>query len=369
MISSSLAASLGRRDIHYGWVVAAVTFLTMLVTAGAVGAPGVFIVPLQEEFGWQTAEISSALAIRLALFGLLGPFAAAFMNRFGVRRMVLIALAIIAVGLLASLAMSRVWQLILLWGVVVGVGTGLTALVLGATVATRWFSARRGLVVGMLMASSATGQLLFLPLLASLTDRFGWRIALGFVCVMLLGAVRHLLHLRRQHQRPDPDALHRALRRLRPGGGRRGGRAGADGRLRSLRHGRLGLGLGPLRQPLAAVLVLWPPRPVPALSAVHRFLVLWSVAVRRVLRSRLAGDRTANREAHRRALRPRTHERRLRLDLRRPPARRGIGRVWRRTDPDRVRDLSAGVLCRRPPLPGRGPAGADAHQAREVGEA
>jgi MFS family permease len=91
------------------------------------------------------------------------------MNRFGVRRMVLIALAIIAAGLLASLAMSRVWQLILLWGVVVGVGTGLTALVLGATVATRWFSARRGLVVGMLMASSATGQLLFLPLLAGLT--------------------------------------------------------------------------------------------------------------------------------------------------------------------------------------------------------
>ena len=86
----------------------------MLVTAGAMGAPGVFIVPLQEEFGWQAAEISSALAIRLALFGLLGPFAAAFMNRFGVRRMVLIALAIIAAGLLASLAMSRVWQPILL---------------------------------------------------------------------------------------------------------------------------------------------------------------------------------------------------------------------------------------------------------------
>ena len=197
MISSSLAAALGRRDIHYGWVVAAVTFLTMLVTAGAVGAPGVFIVPLQEEFGWQTAEISSALAIRLALFGLLGPFAAAFMNRFGVRRMVLIALAIIAAGLLASLAMSWIWQLILLWGVVVGVGTGLTALVLGATVATRWFSARRGLVVGMLMASSATGQLLFLPLLAGLTDRFGWRVALGFVCAMLLVAVVAVLALMR----------------------------------------------------------------------------------------------------------------------------------------------------------------------------
>src|SRR6266700_1034092 len=108
MISSSLAASLGRRNIHYGWIVAAATFLTMLVTAGAVGTPGVFIVPLQRELGWETADISSALAIRLALFGLIGPFAAAFMNRFGVRRMALIALAIIAAGLVASLAMTRI---------------------------------------------------------------------------------------------------------------------------------------------------------------------------------------------------------------------------------------------------------------------
>ena len=96
----------------------------MLVTAGAVGAPGVLILPLQREFGWDTASISSALAIRLVLFGLMGPFAAALMNRFGLRRIVLSALALIASGLLASLAMTQLWQLILLWGVVVGVGTG-----------------------------------------------------------------------------------------------------------------------------------------------------------------------------------------------------------------------------------------------------
>ena len=88
MISSSLAAALKRRNVHYGWVVVGVTFLTMLITAGTVGAPGVFIVPLQREFGWDTAQISSALAIRLALFGLIGPFAAAFINRFGMRRMI-----------------------------------------------------------------------------------------------------------------------------------------------------------------------------------------------------------------------------------------------------------------------------------------
>ncbi len=144
----------------------AVTFLTMLVTAGAMGAPGVLIVPLEREFGWDNAQISIALALRLLLFGLFGPFAAAFMNRFGVRRVTICALTLIAAGLLASLAMTQVWQLVLLWGVVVGVGTGLTAIVLAATVATRWFTKRRGLVVGLLSASSATGQLVFLPLIA-----------------------------------------------------------------------------------------------------------------------------------------------------------------------------------------------------------
>ena len=165
-MSTALARVLAHRNIHYGWVVAAVTFLTMLVTAGAMGAPGVLIVPLEREFGWDNAQISIALALRLLLFGLFGPFAAAFMNRFGVRRVTICALTLIAAGLLASLAMTQVWQLVLLWGVVVGVGTGLTAIVLAATVATRWFTKRRGLVVGLLSASSATGQLVFLPLIA-----------------------------------------------------------------------------------------------------------------------------------------------------------------------------------------------------------
>ncbi len=181
-MSNPLAAALARRNIHYGWVVAGTTFLTMLVTAGAVGAPGVFILPLQKEFGWQTADISAALAIRLLLFGLMGPFAAALMNRFGVRRIATTALLIIASGLLLSTQMTQVWQLVLLWGFVIGIGTGLTALVLGATVATRWFTQRRGLVVGLLTASSATGQLVFLPMLAALTDRFGWRVSILVVC-------------------------------------------------------------------------------------------------------------------------------------------------------------------------------------------
>ncbi len=197
MASTALAASLARHNIHYGWVVVAATFLTMLVTAAAMGTPGVLIVPLEHEFGWSDAQISSALALRIVLYGLLGPFAAAFMNRFGVRRVIVAALALIAAGLLASLAMTQLWQLIVLWGIVVGVGTGLTAMVLAATVATRWFSHRRGLVMGMLAASSATGQLVFLPLIAELTTRFGWRIALVFVSgVLALTAIVALVLMR-----------------------------------------------------------------------------------------------------------------------------------------------------------------------------
>ena len=205
MLSNRLAAALARRNIHYGWVVAATTFLTMLVTAGAVGAPGVFILPLQKEFGWDTADISSALAIRLLLFGLMGPFAAALMNRYGLRRMAMTALTLIVAGLLLSLGMTRVWQLILLWGFVIGIGTGLTALVLGATVATRWFTERRGLVVGILTASSATGQLVFLPMLAALTERVGWRMSIVVVCCAMAAALLAVLALMRD--RPSDVGL------------------------------------------------------------------------------------------------------------------------------------------------------------------
>jgi len=197
MISNWLSAALARRNIHYGWAMVGVTFLTALIAAGTVGAPGVFIVPLQKEFGWSTAEISSALSIRFILFGLMAPFAAALLNRYGLRNVTLASLLVVASGLVASLFMTQVWQLVLLWGVVIGLGTGMTALVLGATIAARWFAARRGLVVGILTASVATGQLVFLPLLASLTESLGWRPALGLICVMLgVAALAVLLVMR-----------------------------------------------------------------------------------------------------------------------------------------------------------------------------
>ena len=200
MLSSLVAGSMARRNIHYSWVIAAVTFLTMLVMAGAVGAPGVFIQPLKAEFGWQTDDISSALAIRFILFGLMGPFAAAFMNHFGMRRVMIVALATVVTGFVLSVSvMTQFWELIFFWGVLVGLGTGLTAMVLGATVANRWFSARRGLIIGLLAASSATGQLVFLPMLAKLTENFGWRSALLFICVMLVLAAVAVWTLMRDH--------------------------------------------------------------------------------------------------------------------------------------------------------------------------
>jgi sugar phosphate permease len=161
--------------LHYAWVVAGVAFLTLLVAAGLRATPSILIVPLESEFGWSRSTISFAIGVNIFLYGLIGPFAAAVMDRFGLRRTMLGALACIATGVALTPLMTRPWQLVLLWGLIVGTGSGATALVLGATVVARWFSTRRGLVVGVLTASTATGQLIFLPPLASLTQNYGWR--------------------------------------------------------------------------------------------------------------------------------------------------------------------------------------------------
>jgi MFS family permease len=163
------------RRPHYAWIVAGLTFLVLLATAGVRSAPGVLIVPLENEFGWDRATISLAVSVNLVLYGLIGPFAAALMARLGIRATVLASLACVASGVALTPLMTAPWQLVLLWGVVVGAGTGMTALVLGAAVVNRWFVERRGLVLGVLTASSATGQLVFLPALPSVVRRLGWR--------------------------------------------------------------------------------------------------------------------------------------------------------------------------------------------------
>lgn len=197
--ATRFALYLQGRNLYYGWIVAATTFLTMLATAAAMGSAGIMIAPLREEFGWSTEQVSTAISIRLILYGLFGPFAAAFMNQFGVKRVVVFALGLICTGILTSFFMTQWWQLLLLWGVVVGIGTGMTALVLGATVATRWFNKRRGLVVGLMTASTATGQMIFQPLLASLTELNGWRVAMSAVVVLMLVIMVLVLVLMRDH--------------------------------------------------------------------------------------------------------------------------------------------------------------------------
>ncbi|MFB9949367.1 MFS transporter [Rhizobium puerariae] len=199
MLSTTAARWMAGRNLHYGWVIVATTFLTMLATAAAMGSAGVMIQPLHQEFGWDVADISFAMAVRLVLFGLLGPFAAAFMNHFGIRQVVATALALITGGIVVSLFMTEIWQLVALWGIVIGVGTGMTAMVLAATVASRWFSKRRGLVMGMLSASNATGQLLFLPLLADLSETYGWRAALVLTAAAIIVAMLLVLLLMRDH--------------------------------------------------------------------------------------------------------------------------------------------------------------------------
>ncbi len=170
----------------YAWVVAGVTFLVLLVGAGIRATPGVLILPLEQEFGWTDAQISSAVAINILLYGLMGPFAVALMERFGLRRTVCAALLLLAAGVGLTVLMRTAWQLRLLWGVVVGAGSGMVAMVLGATVAERWFVRHRGLVLGLLTASGATGQLVFLPLLAALATRFGWRsVSITVACCAL----------------------------------------------------------------------------------------------------------------------------------------------------------------------------------------
>ena len=188
-MSMSLANKSLSARVHYAWIIVAVTFITSVITAGTLGTAWILLVPLEQEFGWKASDVSSAFGMRLALFGLLGPFAAAMMNRFGVRRMVTIALLIILSGLVGSLFITTVWQLFIFWGLLTGIGTGLTALVLSATVATRWFVQRRGLVTGLLSASPATGQLIFLPSLAKITQSYGWRATILIACGGIVAAI------------------------------------------------------------------------------------------------------------------------------------------------------------------------------------
>lgn len=180
--------------IHYAWVVAGVTFVVLLLTAGIRAAPGVLIVPLEDEFHWSRSTISLAIGVNLLLYGLIGPFAAAMIDRLGVRRTMTAALVVTVADVALTPAMRQSWQLVLLWGVIVGASCGVIGNFLAAFIAARWFRVRQGLVLGLLTAANAAGQLMFLPTLASLVTHAGWR-TMALVLAAIVAAFIPLIAL------------------------------------------------------------------------------------------------------------------------------------------------------------------------------
>ena len=187
------------RRIHPAWIVAAVAFLALVGAAGFRAAPSVLMLPLEEEFGWTRSQLSLAVTVNLLFYGLMAPFAAALMARFGLRRVTSNALLFVAAGSALSIFATEQWQLVLCWGVLIGLGTGSMALVFAATVANNWFVRSRGLVVGVLTAGSATGQLAFLPFIAILVENQGWRQASILVAAGALLVVPLVLAFLRNH--------------------------------------------------------------------------------------------------------------------------------------------------------------------------
>lgn len=175
--------------IHYGWIVVAVMFVVILATVGVRAAPGVLIVPLEQAFGWDATTISGAISLNILLGGLIGPFAAALLQAIGLRRTVVAALILLLIGAAGASFARSPWELYATWGVLVGIGSGAGMVGLATAVANRWFVANRGLVVGLLTASNASGQLIFLPLLASLASHLGWQSVPWAIAAVLLALI------------------------------------------------------------------------------------------------------------------------------------------------------------------------------------
>ena len=189
MTTPAAVASPQRGWRHRGWIVAGVAFAALVAAAAGRSSVGVFLRPISDEFGWPISTVSFAVTLNLCFYGLTAPFAAALMEKLGVRRVVAAALASLATGLALTTTVTTTWQLYLFWGIFVGFGAGCMALVFGAIVAQRWFVERRGLVTGIFSAAFATGQLIFLPTITQITATSGWRTAAlslaGFALVII----------------------------------------------------------------------------------------------------------------------------------------------------------------------------------------
>ena len=402
-----------RGRVHYAWVVAAATFVVLLTAAGFRATPGVLLLPLQHEFGWSPALIGGAVAVNLLVYGLGAPFAAAVVERFGLRRVTVIALTTVAIGAGLTTQMTSPWQLYLLWGLVVGGSTGAVAVPLAAIVANRWFSTRRGLVTGMLTASNASGQLVFLPLLAWVVTAYSWRAAAAVIALTALLVVVPiaLVFLRTDpadvglmpYGAVEPEPPRQLVNPFRNAVGalREAVRvrdfwllAGAFFICGATTNGLIGThliaacsdhGLSEVRGAgLLAVIGVFDmvgticsgwltdrfdPRwllfwyyglrgiSLLGLNAALSHAGLGAGGVRRLLRPGLGGDGAADRCAGARGVRPRAGGRGVRLGVRVPPVRRRLRSLGRRCQPHLVRVVRAG-------LPGRGRAGRDGGRAQ-----
>ncbi len=409
MFANALARSLASRDIHYGWVMVTLTLCFVICSSAVMSIPGILLIPLSKEFGWSIGELSGPLGLRMALFGMVAPFAGALMLRYGPRNVVSASAALLIVGIVLAMTTRTKWQLWLSFGTILGIAPGMTALVLPTTIATRWFTERRGLVLGLMGAGTATGQLIFLTPAAWLTEHYGWRMALapsavmvglvalafyllacdrpsdvelppygedavlttpadpsgqcsraqhccpshrGFEC-RLLGSGLHVLCLRRVQLRIDA-AFRNFMRRLRDCAADRYQPPGVDRDLRHDRHHRIRMVVRPVRQSMAAGGLLRVQGPVAHLASLQRLLDFRSHDVRGLLRPGFHCDHSADRSTRGASFRARTGSSGVRMDIRRASTwRRNNGR-GRWSNARRVLKLFAGVLCGWSDLRARG---------------
>lgn len=172
------------KRVHYSWFILIVTFFSIIVAGITLSSSGVFINPLEKEFQWERSTIALAFAVSLFLYGISGPFMAALLEVIGLKKMMLSAMATLIVGVTLTFLMNQSWQLIVIWGGIIGLGASLFLTVLSPYVANHWFVKRRGLAVGILTASTATGQLILLPVLAMIIEHYSWRWAMGLILLL-----------------------------------------------------------------------------------------------------------------------------------------------------------------------------------------
>jgi predicted MFS family arabinose efflux permease len=198
-MTSNLVARISAGRLHYAWIALGVTFLASLAAVGVRAAPGVMIVPLQREYGWSVETISGAVSVNIILIGLIGPFMVALMDVIGLKRLMLACLGLLAIGPAASMFMTAPWQMYATWGVIAGIGSAAGALGVSTAIANRWFHTNRGLAMGLLMSAFAGGQLIFLPILAFLSENYGWEAIAFFVTVVVAAALPLVAWLLPEH--------------------------------------------------------------------------------------------------------------------------------------------------------------------------